>query len=273
MSLFSDLRKISGAVLLSGLMFGATSTQATIVRFETVMGNIDVNLFDKTTPETVKNFLYYLNAGAYNDGVIHRSADITENNVARNFVIQGGSFIYNGSMPLSAVKTIIPVNNEPFYSNVRGTIAVAKSAGNPNSGTSGWFFNMEDNDFLNSMENNGGYTVFGQVTPASLPVMDAIAAVNTFFVSSSPEFPIRDYTVDDYKNNEPVDETNLVLITSVTIIDSNPDSAASLNPAPNPDYKPPVEKDNDGGGSVGGWYLGLLALLALTRRRSAFYRA
>ncbi len=265
MGLFSSLRKSVVSAVVPVLVLCSATSQATTVQFQTSLGNIDVVLFDKTTPKTVENFMYYLNAGAYTNGVIHRSAKVLNTDkTERNFVIQGGGFRYTGSMPLVSVKTKDSVDNEPLYSNVRGTISMAKIPDNANSATSGWFFNMGENTFLDL--DNGGFTVFGQVTPESLAVLDEIAAVKTFFAtSSSPEFPLRNYTVDDYRNNVPVDEDNLVLVTDIVILDPSPNTQDAVTIVENPYYEPPAEEldKESGGGSLGGWYWGVLSLLML----------
>jgi peptidyl-prolyl cis-trans isomerase A (cyclophilin A) len=267
MGSFFNLRKIFAGICFSGCMLAA-NVQATIVKFETNMGDIEINLFDKTTPETVENFLYYVNQGAYHYGVIHRSAKTTEKGVTRNFIIQGGRYTYDGA--LKNVITKMPVINEPVYSNLRGTIAMAKVDKEVHSATSGWFFNLEDNPKLD--RTNGGFTVFGQVTPESLPVLDAIASVKTFYVdgmlspSNSAEFPLRDYTVEDYQNNHPIDENNLVLITAVTIIDSNPDTANSLTPVKNPNYKDRGSSSGSGSGSLSIWFLLVLLIVVFANR-------
>tara|TARA_B100000749_G_scaffold254619_1_gene222201 strand:- start:1229 stop:1621 length:393 start_codon:yes stop_codon:yes gene_type:complete len=103
---------------------------ATVVEIRTNMGNISVNLFDEATPETVENFLEYVNSGAYANNVVHRSEP--------DFVVQAGGFTYNNTLPLDNVATGVAVVNEPELSNVRGTIAMAKQAGDPNSATSQW---------------------------------------------------------------------------------------------------------------------------------------
>lgn len=261
MGSFFNLHKIFAGIFFSGCLLAA-NVQATVVKFETNMGDIEINLFDKATPKTVENFLYYINQGAYHYGVIHRSTKLTENGVKRNFVIQGGGFTYDESNPYTPVRTKGPLADEIFYSNVRGTIAMAKT-NSPNSATSGWFFNLEDNSRYLDNDRNGGFTVFGQVTAASLPVLDAIAAVNTFHTgplksSSAAEFPLRNYTVEDYQNDVPIDDSNLILVTAVTIIDSNPNSADGLTPVKNKYRK---SDKNNGGGSLSIWFL--LALLVV----------
>src|SRR6188508_1455877 len=77
---------------LSALLIFAQSAVATTVQFQTVMGDFTVNLYDKTTPKNVENFLAYVKAGAYTNSVIHRSIP--------EFVVQGGGYKYDTKFPL-----------------------------------------------------------------------------------------------------------------------------------------------------------------------------
>jgi len=132
------------------------------VRIETNMGNIDVALYD-ATPLTRDNFLLYIDEGAYDMSIVHRSVP--------GFVIQGGG--YRQAQPgsgylLEKIPTHEPVPNEASLerSNVTGTIAMAKLEGDPDSATSQWFINLSDNggeppDGLDYQ--NGGFTTFGDV--------------------------------------------------------------------------------------------------------------
>jgi peptidyl-prolyl cis-trans isomerase A (cyclophilin A) len=276
MSLFSFLYqnlKIRLITVSLSSLFVAGSVQATTVQFQTVMGNIEVNLFDKTTPETVKNFLAYVNAGEYNNSLIHRAAITTKSDGTKQpFVIQGGGYTYPDALPLKNIKSRGTVVNEPVYSNLRGTIAMAKPTGAPNGASSQWFFNLH-NDNATSLDPNlngsQGFTVFGQVTEASLPVLDAIVAVNTFVLGSGfTEFPLRNYTLDDYRNNAPADETNLVLITNVIVLNADANTADSLNPTKNTLLVIKEENKGGGGGSLGLWQLLLLIVLGLSVRKS-----
>jgi len=275
MSLFSKNLKVHFIALsLSSLLIGA-NTQATTVQFQTVMGNIEVNLFDKTTPATVTNFLSYVNSGAYANTLIHRSVQTTNTDGSKKpFVIQGGGYTYPNKLPLTTVASKGTVNNEPVYSNLRGTIAMAKIGGEPNSASKEWFFNLHNDNasFLDlNLGNSQGYTVFGQVTEASLPVLDAIVALNTFVVSNVlNEFPLRNYTLDDYKNNVLVDEDNLVLITNIVVLDPSPNTADSLNPTKNTLLVIEEEKKGGGGGSLALWQLLLLMVLSVSVRKSLF---
>ena len=200
---------LCAAVLV--LCAGDAAFASTFVRFDTVMGTIDVELFDDATPQTVANFLNYVDDGDYENTFFHRSVP--------DFVIQGGGFVSRNppseNLSLVNVPSDPPVVNEPGISNTRGTIAMAKLGGQPNSATNQWFFNTVDNPFLDG--SNGGFTVFGQVIGNGMAVVDAMAAVQTFpFSSPFGEIPLRDYTTDDFNNAQPVLGENLVLVHNIT---------------------------------------------------------
>ena len=156
-------------------MFGlSTQVSATIVRYETVLGNIDVRLYDTATPQSVQNFMNYVDDDDWDNTLIHRSVS--------GFVIQGGEFTYTSQDGVNDVPTDNPVQNEPGISNLRGTISYAKLGGDPNSATSQWFFNLADNS-ANLDNQNGGFTVFGRVLGDGMQIVDAIAALPTTTVA------------------------------------------------------------------------------------------
>lgn len=253
-----DRRSLLLAALISSTAISPQISNATIVEFQTVIGNFEVNLYDSATPATVANFLDYVNNGAYTNSVYHRSLP--------GFVVQGGGFTFDMTVPLNAIPTNPPVTNEPEFSNVRGTIAMAKQADDPNSATSQWFINLVDNS-TGLDGQNGGFTAFGEVIGSGMDVIDAIAALPTYdFGAPTDDLPLRNYTANDFANNVPLDGTHLVIVNAIVISDSTVDSAAGLNPplntantgggAPPP---PPTASGGGGGGSFG--IFGLLALL------------
>ncbi|HPD14740.1 MAG TPA: peptidylprolyl isomerase [Planctomycetota bacterium] len=200
---FGDVAAEQGApnaqINLSG-RFSDPDGQGTIARFNTTLGVITVMLYDGDTPITVANFLKYVSDGDYNSTVIHRSVP--------SFVIQGGSYAYP---TWTEIPTDPPIQNEFLHSNIRGTIAMAKVEGNPNSATSSWFFNLADNS-ANLDQQNGGFTVFGYVIDG-MSVVDAIAALPTYaFNSPFDTLPLRNYT------NFPAMPTadNVILVNTIT---------------------------------------------------------
>ncbi len=183
---------LSMAILASGPAF------ATNVIMQTPFGEVEIELFDEETPQTVANFLKYVNDGAYANSFIHRSDP--------GFVEQGGGFSFIDGAPV-AIPTNPPVINEPGISNLRGTIAMAKRSGDPNSATSQWFFNLADNS-ANLDNTNGGFTVFGQVTGNGMDVIDQIAALQVWNAGA----PLGELPLIDYSGTGPVTEDHMVMI-------------------------------------------------------------
>ncbi len=144
-------------------------TQANSVAcFNTNIGNFCIELFETQTPITTANFYSYINNEAFTNGIFHRSEP--------DFVIQAGGFkvISNTEgTSLAPVETLTPIVNEFKISNTRGTVAMAKVSGNPDSATSQWFVNLADNS-ANLDNQNGGFTVFGRVLFDGMNVIDTI---------------------------------------------------------------------------------------------------
>lgn len=229
------LTHLLAALITSSLI--SLPSWATIVRLDTSLGTIDVNLYDQGTPETVANFLSYVSAGDYDGSIIHRSVD--------GFIIQGGGFGFDGTLPLNQISSGASVDNEPEYSNVRGTIAMAKLAGNPNSATNQWFFNLGNNS-ANLDVQNGGFTVFGEVMTDDMDIVDAIANVATFNKGGAlTDLPLRNYSAQDDIDDVDPTGNNFVVINSVTVIDSSTTTASGSNPTPNTR----IDSGNNGGGS------------------------
>lgn len=256
--------------LLVGIFFYSIANvcSATIVRFDTSLGHIDVNLYDSTVPGTVENFLSYVKEGAYDNTLIHRAH--------AKFIIQGGFFVLDADNSLSSVELGPEIDNEARYANVRGTIAMAKRDDEPDSATSQWFFNVSDNLSLDN--SNGGYTVFGEIIGDDVAVMDGIADLPTFnlerarvyedgkaaVVAGLAQVPLRNYGAEQLDNNVRPDETHYVRVISVTVLDESADTAADLEP------RSRTKNTEVGGGGSASWALfALLGLLLLTRFRRA----
>jgi len=247
---------------LLALGLSSAPTQATIVEFQTSHGNFKVNLHDETTPKTVENFLKYVTDGDYDNTIIHRTVD--------DFVVQGGGAMFEGTMPPTWIDTDASITNEPVYSNVEGTISMAKKGGQINSATSQWFINTQNNaTTLDPIDVFGGgaYAVFGEVIEDGMEVVKAIEAIercNTGYAGFQ-ELPMPDYQDYCSDQNAVPGAENFVTIYQVVIVDDTTVTDGDLASVKNTLYKEPsVEppKNDDGGGGSLSWLtMGLLGLL------------
>ncbi len=173
------LRALVAFVCCFGFAAGPASA-ATYVRFDTNFGAFDVELTEIPEMEsTVANFLAYVDAGLYDSTIIHRSTTYNPSDIQ---IIQGGGFVLQGST-ISPVSTFAPIPLQALYSNTRGTIAMARTI-DPDSATSGWFFNVADNTVLDGGVSVDGYAVFGSVIDATgLSVIDAMADLEVYNAS------------------------------------------------------------------------------------------
>ncbi len=111
----------------------------------------------------MQNFIRYVQTGKYESGFAHR--------LVPGFVLQGGGYTVTNrgttNATIVAAPTYPPITNEfgigRRFSNVYGTIAMAKLGGNTNSASSQWFFNLANNSFLDAPDTNDFFVVFGHV--------------------------------------------------------------------------------------------------------------
>ena len=140
------------------------------VLLETSSGDILVELFADKAPQTVANFLKYVDDGFYANTIFHR--------VIPGFMIQGGGM--GADMKQKTTRASIRNEADNGLKNKKYTIAMART-GEPHSASSQFFINTKDNDFLDfkSQTPQGwGYAVFGKVIKGQ-EVVDKIAAVQT----------------------------------------------------------------------------------------------
>jgi cyclophilin family peptidyl-prolyl cis-trans isomerase len=162
------LERIAAAgsfALLACLAATAVPAAAQTVKLATSMGDITIALDKAKAPKSVENFLMYVKAGHYEGTVFHR--------VIADFMIQGGGM--DADMKEKATKPPIPLESGNGLSNLRGTIAMARTM-DPNSATSQFFINVVDNTRLDKSTGRDGYAVFGKVV-AGMDVVDKIRAV------------------------------------------------------------------------------------------------
>lgn len=199
-------------------VFTDADTINTIVRFDTIFGNIDVELFDINgivgrphgTPLTVANFLNYLNDRDFRDSIFHR--------LVPNFVLQGGGQQLKTD-PIVRLDQIMhdpPVLNEPGISNLRGTVAMAKVGGDPDSATSEFFFNLANNS-ANLDNQNGGFTAFGRVLGDGMAVVDRFAALQPSARGQFMEIPLINYTGPGILFPLDAKRENFALVNDITV--------------------------------------------------------
>ncbi len=158
------------ALSLTASAHAATPTKGKMkmVKLETSLGTITLQLDAEKAPATVQNFLDYVNSGFYNGTIFHR--------VIPNFMIQGGGF----EPGLKQKTTKDPIKNEAAngLKNEIYSIAMARTNA-PHSATAQFFINTKTNGFLDYPGQDGwGYCVFGKVVEGK-EVVDAIGKVKT----------------------------------------------------------------------------------------------
>ncbi|GAB2650855.1 peptidylprolyl isomerase [Nocardia goodfellowii] len=158
----------------------------TKVNLVTNKGPIVLELDDAQAPNTVQNFVSYVNSGHYTNTIFHR--------VIPNFMIQGGGF----EPGMKQKGTQAPIKNEADngLKNDKYTVAMART-NDPHSATAQFFINTADNDFLNHSAptpSGWGYTVFGRVVEGT-EVVDKIAAVRTGSAGMHQDVPAEDVVI------------------------------------------------------------------------------
>jgi len=158
-----------------------------MVRFETSLGGFTLELDAEKAPETVANFLQYVDDGFFDGLIFHR--------VIPGFMIQGGGL--DASMDQKRGRA--PIKNEAKngLKNDRGTVAMARTS-DINSATSQFFINLVDNDFLNNSPGNYGYAVFGKVVDG-MDTVDRMAKERTGNRQGHQDVPVTDIVITSAK--------------------------------------------------------------------------
>ena len=175
--------------LLAGLLIigltGLSTAWAQKVRLATSQGDVVVELDAAKAPKTVDNFVQYVKAGHYDGTIFHRVID--------NFMIQGGGM--KPDMSEKPTRRPIPLESRNGLMNQRGTLAMARTSV-PDSATSQFFINVNDNAFLdaaNSRDGNG-YAVFGKVV-SGMDVVDKIKSLPTATRNGHENVPVTEVVI------------------------------------------------------------------------------
>ena len=157
-----------------------------LVKLETSMGEIVLELDADKAPGTVANFLQYVKDGFYNGTIFHR--------VINGFMIQGGGF--DAKMSQKSTQAAIKNEANNGMANAPYTIAMARTQ-DPHSGTAQFFINVADNKMLNHRDQTmpgWGYAVFGKVIKGQ-EVVDKIKAVATTNQGMFQNVPVEPVTI------------------------------------------------------------------------------
>ncbi|RMO72538.1 hypothetical protein ALQ35_02323 [Pseudomonas fluorescens] len=160
----------------------------TQVKLTTNHGDIVIELNAEKAPNTVANFIEYVNAGHYDGTVFHR--------VIGNFMVQGGGF-EPGMKEKKDKRPSIQNEADNGLSNDKYTVAMARTM-EPHSASAQFFINVADNAFLNHSGKNvqgWGYAVFGKVTEGQ-DVVDKIKGVQTTGKAGHQDVPVEDVIVE-----------------------------------------------------------------------------
>ena len=164
--------------LLLGLALLALASMAAAqnprVLLDTDRGPMLLELDSVRAPNTVANFLSYVDDGAYNRSLIQR--------VVPNFVVQGGGFKESGEGIVK--RAAIPSERGNGLQHTTGTVAMALTSTNGvtnvNSATSDFFINTNTNASLNA-----DFTVFGRVV-YGYKTLEELNTTPIFFGSEQP---------------------------------------------------------------------------------------
>jgi cyclophilin family peptidyl-prolyl cis-trans isomerase len=133
-------------------------TSTPTVRMYTDAGQIMLKLRGDLVGNTVNNFLRYANAGRYDNTFFHRDGRTEQPAID---IIQAGG--YDNLTTGHHIDTFAPIALQAgAILNTRGTISMARTDA-PNSATSEFFFNIQDNSFLDPSTGNPGYAAFGSI--------------------------------------------------------------------------------------------------------------
>jgi len=177
-------RLIFAESFLTALMasaFPVTAMAETVVEIDTTMGAMQIELLPDEAPNTVANFMKYVEIDYYNGLIFHRVID--------NWIIQAGGY----DQDLNGKETFRPIRNEATngLANERGTIAMARGA-DPHSANSQFFINLTENVSLNHRARtmtDYGYCVFGRVI-SGMETADRIGRVETHEADGFEDLPV-----------------------------------------------------------------------------------
>ena len=166
---------IIALIIIIGIGILTMDTNQTKVKLETNNGDIIIELYTKEMPITTGNFKDLAAKGTYQRVIFHRRID--------GFMLQGGDPTGTGMGDPSIPNIRDEFTQTNLDQNNKGTISMANAG--PNTGSSQFFINLVNNNFL-----DGKHPVFGKVVEG-MDVVDKIAKVQT----DSQDRPLQDVVI------------------------------------------------------------------------------
>ena len=222
-------------LVLFTILTSVTSLYAgrNLVTIETSLGDITVELYQDAAPNTVENFLGYVDSGFYEGLIFHR--------VIEDFMAQTGAYdpnLYEVDFSTYTEEDPYDIKDPNTYhepgdpieletdaglKNLRGTIAMARTSA-ADSATSQFFINFVDNSFLDPGSGSSGYAVFGKVVDG----MDIVDLMNGVENIADPDDDVTTNEYDHitgYFDDVPVDP---ITITRVYRVQNFEDDTSSV---------------------------------------------
>ena len=158
-----------------------------MIKLQTNMGDIVIELDDENTPATAENFRQYVKDGFYDGVIFHRVID--------GFMVQGGGF----DVDMNEKDSRDSIQNEANKggSNLTGTLAMARTP-DPHSASAQFFINVSDNKFLDfkaETPDGWGYCVFGKVVEG-MDVVNKIKGVKTGNSAGHQDVPVEPVVIE-----------------------------------------------------------------------------
>ncbi|MEQ8953253.1 MAG: peptidylprolyl isomerase [Gammaproteobacteria bacterium] len=169
--------------VMIGLSCSFAVFAGSIVRIDTPLGSFRLELYDEQAPNTVANFLAYIESGQYH---------FTMTDYADASLISGGSYTFDlcsqGAQPISTNPAITAETNS--FTNVAGTIAMVREPDNQATVRNRWIINLADNSALGTPATRP--VVFGELIEGS----NIVAVISNLWrvpMDISPAVPTLNY--------------------------------------------------------------------------------
>lgn len=159
-----------------------------IVVLETNYGPVTLRLDREHAPETVENFLGYVESGHYDGTIFHQV-------LAGQIVLGGG---YNRQLEEKPVARTVPNEAANGVKNRAGTIAMARPLETVDGSNCQFFVNLSDNPQLDHEDDSAdgyGYCVFGEVI-AGIEVLTQISRVDVHSVGDFELLPVQTVLIE-----------------------------------------------------------------------------